>query len=66
MVFSVQRRPNLLSFNTTLILLGVCCAVLLAGFSARDYRWGPWVMLVAVCGLLALMSYSIIDLLSGP
>ena len=56
----------MLSFNTTLILLGVCCAVLLAGFSARDYRWGPWVMLVAVCGLLALMSYSIIDLLSGP
>lgn len=54
----------MLSFNTTLMLLGLCCVVLLGGFSWREQRWGPWVMLVAVVGLLSLMSYTIVHLLS--
>ena len=54
----------MLSFNTTMILLGISCVTLLVGFSWREKRWGPWVMLVAVVGLLSLMSYSIINLLS--
>ncbi|MDL5036490.1 hypothetical protein [Comamonas resistens] len=53
----------MLSFNTTLVLLAASCTTLLVGFSARERRWGPWVMLVAVVVLLSLMSYSIINLL---
>ncbi|MGE8495673.1 MULTISPECIES: hypothetical protein [Comamonas] len=55
---------RLLSFNTTLVLLGVCCVSLLLGFSWRDKVWAPWLMLVSVCGLLALMARIIYDLLS--
>ena len=53
----------LLDFHTTLVLLGVCCVVLMVGFSYREQRWAPWTMLVAVIGLLALMTYSILNLL---
>ena len=53
----------LLTFNTILMLLGACCVGLLVGFSWREQRWGPWVMLVAVIVLLSLMSYSILNLL---
>lgn len=53
----------MLSFNTTLLLLGVCCVVLLVGFSYRDQPWGPWSMLTGVTSLLLLMAWSIINLL---
>lgn len=52
-----------MSFNTTLTLLGICCALLLVGFSWRDQRWAPWLMLVSVVSLLSLMSYTILELL---
>lgn len=54
----------MLSFNETLMLLAASCTALLVGFSWREQRWGPWVMLVAVVALLSLMSYSIVNLLS--
>ncbi|CUA91478.1 hypothetical protein Ga0061062_102220 [Comamonas thiooxydans] len=54
---------HLLTFNTILVLLGVCCVGLLVGFSWREQRWGPWVMLVFVVSLLSLMSYAILNLL---
>ena len=53
-----------MSFNTTLMLLGLCCVLLLVGFSWREQRWGPWLMLVSVVSLLSLMSYTILELLS--
>ncbi|EFI59085.1 hypothetical protein EIC84_10325 [Comamonas sp. A23] len=53
----------LLTFNTILVLLGACCVGLLVGFSWREQRWGPWVMLVFVVSLLSLMSYAILNLL---
>ena len=53
----------MLSLNQTLSLLTVCCVTLLVGFSWRGRRWSPWLMLVSVVCLLALMSYSIINLL---
>lgn len=53
-----------MSFNMTLTLLGLCCVSLLVGFSWRDQRWGPWVMLVSVVSLLSLMSYAILNLLT--
>lgn len=54
----------MLSFNTTLVLLAVCCVALLLGFSWRDKAWAPWLMLASVCGLLALMARTIYDLLA--
>ena len=56
-------RTGLLSLNQTLSLLTICCVALLVGFSWRSRRWAPWLMLVSVVCLLALMSYSIINLL---
>mgnify|MGYP003451637026 CR=1 FL=1 len=53
-----------MSFNATLLLLGVSCVLLMVGFSYREQRWAPWLMLVAVVSLLSLMSYSIVNLLS--
>ncbi|GAB2831706.1 hypothetical protein GCM10027276_37410 [Comamonas piscis] len=54
----------MLSFNTTLALLAVCCVALLLGFSWRDKVWAPWLMLASVCGLLGLMARTIYDLLA--
>lgn len=62
-VFMQRRFPLVLTFNNTLLLLGACCVLLMVGFSYRDQRWGPWVMLVAVVSLLLLMGYSILNLL---
>jgi uncharacterized membrane protein len=58
------RGGRLLSFNTTLVLLAVCCVALLLGFSWRDKVWAPWLMLASVCGLLGLMARTIYDLLA--
>lgn len=55
---------RLLSFNTTLVLLGICCVSLLLGFSWRDKVWAPWLMLLSIGGLLALMARIIYDLLA--
>lgn len=69
----MRRRPccateeleaGMLSFDSTLMLLAACCAALLVGFSWRERRWGPWLMLAAITSLLLLMAYSIINLLS--
>ena len=54
-----------LSLNGSLMLLGLCCVALLVGFSYRTRRWAPWLMLVAIVGVLALMGYSIVALLPG-
>ena len=52
-----------LTFNTTMLLLAASCIVLMVGFSWREARWGPWVMLVGTVSLLLLMCYSILNLL---
>ncbi len=52
-----------MSFNATMVLLGVCCATMMVGFSWREKGWAPWLMLVSVCGLLGLMTLTIYDLL---
>ena len=53
----------MLTFQQTMVALFVCCVALLVGFSWRSRRWAPWLMLVAVVGLLMLMSYSILNLM---
>lgn len=54
----------MLSFNAILMALAASCTTLLVGFSWREQRWAPWLMLVAVVALLSLMSHSIVKLLS--
>ena len=54
-----------MSFQVTLMLLGLCCVGLLVGFSYRAQRWSPWLMLMSICGVLALMPYGILELLPG-
>ncbi|QMV75887.1 hypothetical protein HS961_22045 [Comamonas piscis] len=64
MNYTAVQGGRLLSFNTTLVLLAVCCVSLLLGFSWRDKVWAPWLMLASVCGLLGLMARTIYDLLA--
>ncbi|WP_344867912.1 hypothetical protein [Comamonas faecalis] len=50
-------------FQSTMLLLAVSCALLLVGFSARDYRWGPWLMMLGIVGAMALIGWSIYQML---
>lgn len=54
-----------MSFNMTLIVLGACCVALTVGYSWSEKRWGPWLMLVAVISLLALMLQGILSLMAA-
>ncbi|WP_367067593.1 hypothetical protein [Oryzisolibacter sp. LB2S] len=47
--------------QTTMLLLGVSCALLLIGFSARASRWGPALMLLGIVGALAIIAYNIFE-----
>ncbi len=49
--------------HTTMIILTVSCALMLIGFSARESRWGPVLMLVGIVGVLLLIAYNIFKLL---
>lgn len=51
-----------MDFYILLILLGVCCAILTAGFCGRSQRWGPWTMLVGISCLLILIMVMIYKL----
>jgi hypothetical protein len=51
-----------MEFNILLILLGLCCAILMAGFCGRSQRWGPWTMLVGISCLLILIMVMIYKL----
>ncbi|WP_239366804.1 hypothetical protein [Snodgrassella communis] len=44
-----------MEFKILLILLGLCCAILTAGFCGRSQRWGPWTMLIGISFLLILI-----------
>ena len=44
----------MLNYHPTLLVLGVLCVALMVGFSYREQRWGPWLM-------LALIAWSIIN-----
>lgn len=62
------KRPKgnvRLSFIITMLVLGVCCVALTVGYSWNEKRWGPWLMLVAVIGLLALMLKGIMNLMGS-
>ncbi|WP_415795672.1 hypothetical protein [Comamonas aquatilis] len=54
-----------MSFTQTMLVLGACCVALTVGYSWNEKRWGPWLMLAAVIGLLALMLQGIMSLMGA-
>ncbi len=63
---SLDKKGSVrMSFNHTMLVLGACCVALTVGYSWNEKRWGPWLMLVAVIGLLALMLQGIMSLMGA-
>jgi len=51
-------------FHTTLLMLGVSCLMMLAGYGLRQSRWGPVLMVVGTIGTLGLIAYAILSMLA--
>ena len=49
--------------QSTILMLTVTCALILVGFSARESRWGPALMMVGIVGSLFLIAYNIYEVL---
>ncbi|WP_170104810.1 hypothetical protein [Pulveribacter suum] len=49
--------------HTTMLMLTASCALMLVGFSVRQSRWGPLLMMVGIVGALLLIAYNILQLL---
>ena len=49
--------------HTTMLMLTASCALMLIGFSARESRWGPALMMVGIVGALLLIAYNIYEVL---
>ena len=49
--------------QSTMLMLTISCALMLVGFSARESRWGPALMMVGIVGALLLIAYNIFQLL---
>ena len=47
--------------HSTMLMLTVSCALLLIGFSARESRWGPALMMLGIVGTLAIIAYNIFE-----
>ena len=49
--------------HTTMLMLSSSCALMLIGFSNRDARWGPALMMLGIVGALLLIAYNIYEML---
>ena len=49
--------------HTTMLMLTASCALMLIGFSARESRWGPALMMLGIVGALLLIAYNIYEML---
>jgi hypothetical protein len=47
-----------------MLMLGASCALMLVGFSARESRWGPALMMLGIVGALLLIAYNIYEMSS--
>ncbi|HEY4663790.1 MAG TPA: hypothetical protein VIG85_02285 [Comamonas sp.] len=45
--------------HMNMITMSISCIVLLVGFSYRDYRWGPGLMLLGVLAVMGVIVYDI-------
>lgn len=50
--------------HTTMLMLGASCALMLVGFSVRESRWGPALMMLGIVGALLLIAYNIYEMSS--
>ncbi len=50
-------------FQSSMLLLAASCVLLLVGFSARERRWGPWLMMLGIVGAVLLIAYDIYQML---
>ncbi|HRM94327.1 MAG: hypothetical protein KBH33_13960 [Alicycliphilus sp.] len=51
--------------QSTMLMLTISCALMLVGFSARESRWGPALMMLGIVGALLLIAYNIYEVLHG-
>ncbi|HEY0202069.1 MAG TPA: hypothetical protein VGC24_10295 [Burkholderiaceae bacterium] len=49
--------------HTTMIMMTVSCALMLIGFSAREYKWAPGLMLLGILGAVGTVTYNIYQLI---
>ncbi len=47
--------------QSTMLMLTAICALLLIGFSARESRWGPVLMMLGIVGSLLIIAYNIYE-----
>ena len=45
--------------HLNMITMSIACIILLVGFSCRDYRWGPGLMLLGVLAVMGVIVYDI-------
>ena len=50
--------------QSTMLMLTISCALMLVGFSARESRWGPALMMLGIVGALLLIAYNIYEMSS--
>lgn len=47
-------------FNTSMLLLALSIGLMTVGFSAREYRWGPGLMMLGIGAALSIIAYNIL------
>ncbi|HNI84870.1 MAG: hypothetical protein IT498_01905 [Rubrivivax sp.] len=50
-------------FDSTMLMLGVSCLMMLIGFATRESRWGLGLMVLGTAGALLLIAYTILAML---
>ena len=59
--FRYRRADPMTLLQTTLLMLAASCTLLLVGFSARESRWGPALMMLGIVGSLLIIAYNIYE-----
>jgi len=52
-------EPTMTLLHLNMITMSISCIILLVGFSCRDYRWGPGLMLLGVLAVMGVIVYDI-------
>ncbi|MBS0507451.1 MAG: hypothetical protein JSR53_08740 [Proteobacteria bacterium] len=51
--------------QSTMLMLAASCTLMLVGFSARESRWGPALIMLGIVGALLLIAYNIYEMSHG-
>ncbi|KAF1048985.1 hypothetical protein [Xylophilus sp.] len=49
-------------FEGTMLILAGSTMLLLVGFTAREYAWGPALMMLGILGALGIIAYNIFSM----